>query len=230
MASSPVQICNAALRKLGAERISSLNEINKRAKLCKGAYDDLRREVLRAHPWNFAIAREELPRQAASPEYQFDYQFQLPANCIRVLGTNEDRLNPLGDVLGDSLTKYKIEGRLLLTNTVSSIIPASCSISDHNNEVDCLANGGTWTPESGGTIKIIYIKDETDTTKFDPIFDDLLAVRMAAELAYAIVQSTTLSNAMYNLYERQLQRAKTRDGQEGSPDDLQADFFLASRF
>jgi hypothetical protein len=229
MASSPVQICNAGLIKLGAERINSLSENNKRARLCNERFDGLRQEVLRAHPWNFAIRRADLVRLSTTPEYEYNYEYQLPSDCLRVLETAADKDNPGGDILGNSITKYKIEGRKLLTNSASTI-NGYCSVSGYSTQATCEANGGTWYPETTDSVKIRYIADVVDTNLFDPNFDNALACRIAAEFAYPLVQSTTVSNNMYALYEETIRRARTQDGQEGSPDDLKADFFLSSRY
>jgi hypothetical protein len=229
MASSPVQICNAALLKLGAERINSLSESNKRARLFNERYNSIRKEVLRAHPWNFAIRRASLARLPESPAYEYDFQYQLPNDCLRVLETEADKDNPSGDILGNSVTKFKIEGRRLLTNA-TSITNGYCTISGYSTQQTCEDNGGTWVPESTGSVKIRYIADITETSEFDPNFDEALALRLAGEFAYALVQSNSLTSSMFSLYELALARAKTQDGQEGSPDSLQPDFFLSSRF
>jgi len=211
MASSPVEICNSALLKLGAERIATFLENNKRARLCSERYDGLRKEVLRAHPWNFAIKRASLNQLVSTPEFEYSFEYQLPADCLRVIKTQEE--GSAGNIIlvqaiggnhlefGGGLSSvphFKIEGRKLVTNSTA--------------------------------VKILYIKDEEDTTLFDPSFDDALAARIAAEFAYALVQSNSLQANMFALYESSLAKAKTRDGQEGSPDDLQADFFVNARF
>lgn len=64
MAQTDVDICNSALDELGLEPIQSLDENNKRAKLCKRNYPLIRRKMLRAHPWNFARKRTTLEAEA----------------------------------------------------------------------------------------------------------------------------------------------------------------------
>jgi hypothetical protein len=200
MADSPVKICNNALIKLGAERINALTDDNKRARLCNERYNDLRREVLRCHPWNFALKRVELVKLVTVPEFEFNYEFQLPVDVLRVLRIDESISGgtPFTSPINFGEAKYKIEGRKLLSND--------------------------------DTVKILYIYDLTDTTKFDANFDDVLATRIAAELAYNLVQSNSLATNLFNLYDLALGRARTKDGQEGSPDDLNPDFFINARF
>jgi hypothetical protein len=187
MASSPVSICNSALIKVGADRITSLTEDTQRARLVNEQYNKCRKELLRSHPWNFATKRTELAALVQEPEYEYSYQFQLPADCLRVLKTNLYSDEP-----------FKIEGRLLL----------------------CDSN----------TIKILYIKDETDTSKFDASFDETLALRIAADIAYTLSGSATLANGLMEAYKYSLKDARSFDAQEGSADRIIADEWLVTRY
>jgi hypothetical protein len=182
---SIVGICNSALIKAGAEPILSLTENSKAARLCNEQYEKLRDEVLRAHPWNFAIHRVCLARLSVSPSFEFAYQYQLPSDCLRVL-----RMAFAGST-------FKIEGRSLLTDEP--------------------------------TAKILYIRRELDPQRFDSQFREALAYRIAADLAFPLAASTTLSQALWRLYEQQLATARSMDGQEGTPDNLQADAWINSR-
>lgn len=103
MASS-VDICNLALNEIGETQITELGEDSKAARLCNLIYADTRDEVLRAHPWNFAIKRVALAQLTTTPAFEFSYEFQLPADCLRVIRTDDD------------LSSYRIEGRKLLSN------------------------------------------------------------------------------------------------------------------
>lgn len=105
MAVSETSICNSALAKVGAERIISLDDSNPRAVLMKEQYEKIRDELLYSHPWNFAIKRQELGLISQEPLYGFPYQFQLPNDCLRVIGT---------DMEGPSA--WKVEGRKILCN------------------------------------------------------------------------------------------------------------------
>lgn len=86
MASSSVKICNEALILLGQESITSLTESNTNARACNLVYEPTRDEVLRALMPNFAMARISLARLSATPAFGYDYYYQLPSDCLRVLG------------------------------------------------------------------------------------------------------------------------------------------------
>lgn len=87
--SSSTEICNSALIKLGQERISSLSESNKRARLCNEQYSKLRDSRLQSHYWNFAMARAQLSLVSGSPEFGFDYRYQLPTDCLKAVHLND---------------------------------------------------------------------------------------------------------------------------------------------
>lgn len=92
MPASEVSVCNLALIKLGADRISALSQDTKSAVLLNAIFDDTRDEVLVAHPWNFAIKRVALTPNANTPVYEYDYEYDLPSDCLKVLEEEYDRI------------------------------------------------------------------------------------------------------------------------------------------
>lgn len=180
-----IDICNSALIKIGQSRISSITEDTKAAIFCNQQYATLRDEVLYSHPWNFAVRRVELGLLATAPAFEFDNQFQLPSNCLRVLETDDT------DMI------YVIEGRNLLTN---------------------------WD-----TVKIKYIERITDESQFNPAFAEALALRMAWDLAYPLVESVSLQDRMAAAYEAFLAQARSFDAQEGTPEEMNSDTWLNAR-
>ena len=82
-----VSICAYALRRLGDSPIVSLTDDTESARLCNAFYSEARDEVLRSHPWNFAITRQQLSQLSTTPLYQYSYQYALPTDpyCLRVL-------------------------------------------------------------------------------------------------------------------------------------------------
>lgn len=96
-----------ALAEIGEDTIIALTEDSKAGRLCNLLFDDTRDAVLREHPWNFAIKRAELARLTTDPIFEFDAQFQLPSDCLRIIKTDDD------------LSPFRIEGRSLLVNSDS---------------------------------------------------------------------------------------------------------------
>ena len=120
---SRVSICNLALTILGADRITSLEDNAENARRLTAIYDSTLEDVLRAHPWNFAIARVQLAQLATTPLYEYDYEFQLPGNCLRVLSVS-DGTNIISD--------FKVEGRKLLADDTTVQIKYIANITDPN--------------------------------------------------------------------------------------------------
>ena len=102
---SIVDICNSSLLRIGDDPILSLDDDSVRARTVKDLYPKVRDAVLRAHPWNCALARTSLALLEAAPSWGFNCQYTLPTNpyCLRVLKTN-------------STKDWKVEGRNLLTD------------------------------------------------------------------------------------------------------------------
>lgn len=109
MAQSVIDICNSALQRVGAASILSLSDNSPEARACSIAYDSNRRDELRKHRWNFAIARAVLAPDATAPAFDYDYQFTLPTDCLRVLRPNTVGLD------------WQIEGRKILTNDSATL-------------------------------------------------------------------------------------------------------------
>ncbi len=101
---SVVEIGNIALVNLGEDTIASLSDDVKAARLINRRYAPIRDAVLRAHPWNCALARAQLASGDPAPLWGPAACFQLPADCLRVLR------------LDDRSVAWKVEGRKILAS------------------------------------------------------------------------------------------------------------------
>lgn len=88
---SEVDIANQALDLLGAETIVSLTQNLENARVINRNYNLVLDSLLRAHNWNCAIRRVVLAPMADAPEFDFDQQFLLPADCLRPIFPNSPR-------------------------------------------------------------------------------------------------------------------------------------------
>jgi len=118
------------------------------------------------------------------------------------------------DCLRVIYTDYEIPNR-----TVGEI-PWEIHI-DQNNVKVLVSN------ESSTNIK--YIFDQQDTSQFSADFDEVLAWRIAADLAYPVTQSTTLSQTVFQAYNAALRDARSYNGQEGSIPVIESDELLDAR-
>ena len=115
MPSSQLQVCNLALGRLGAASILDINATQKEAQACKLFYQTALDEVLRTHPWNFAIRRQTLTADADEPSFGWTNSYVLPVDCLRVLDLND--LHEFSDP-----PRWQIEGRSLLCDQMEAHI------------------------------------------------------------------------------------------------------------
>lgn len=116
MVAAPVDIVNRALVKLGEAMIASLDDPVKVARLASSMYDVIRDGVISAHAWSFARTRAKLPAEAEAPAFGWEYQYLLPADCLRVLEAGDWPRPVMDDYIGRNTQAYVLEGRHILTN------------------------------------------------------------------------------------------------------------------
>lgn len=104
MSISQTAICNRALIRIGADTITSIDEDSKEARIMNILYDQVRQELLRSHIWNFALRREILAADSTSPDFQWLFQYPLPADCLRVVG------------LHDPISVFKVENGKIMSD------------------------------------------------------------------------------------------------------------------
>jgi hypothetical protein len=199
---SIIGICNRALTKLGSNRITSLNDNTKPARVMSANYDSVRRSELRAHRWSFALTRAALPALAAAPAWGFARQFQLPADNLR-LDQIEQAYTWYGDYYRWSSASnfdtalYSIEGGKLLTN-----LPAP--------------------------LNIRYAQDITDPNLFDATFDEAFACKLAMEACEDLTQSSTKFQQIATEYGDAIKTAIRANAIERPPEPLaESDWILA---
>lgn len=125
MAADETFICNQALGLLGSGKIMSLNDESKEGRFCKRFYAQTRDEVSAEHRWNFAIKRQTLSRLSAAPASEWDYQYQTPNDCLRVLQVN-------GFEITEPNRTFSVEGGVVLTDCEGANIRYIARIEDAN--------------------------------------------------------------------------------------------------
>ncbi|MBT7358000.1 MAG: hypothetical protein HN812_03905 [Candidatus Marinimicrobia bacterium] len=101
-------------------------------------------------------------------------------------------------------------------------------LSMQTNDLDFKVEGRKLLTNEGEA-KILYIGKITSPAEFDALFTEALTARLAAELAYSITGSNSLTSQMWEMYELKLREARGADGSEGSLDSIVADTFTGFR-
>jgi len=88
--STDTDLVNTALRRIGANPITSLADGSTNANTVNDIYTELRDDLLRSHPWNFATKRVKLAQSATTPVFEFDYGYPLPADWLRTMSVHDN--------------------------------------------------------------------------------------------------------------------------------------------
>ena len=105
MALSITSIVNMALGRFGAQKLSTYeDDATPNGILARLFYEQTRDALLRSHEWRFALAREALSEEEDTPAFEWDHQYLLPADFLRLTG------------LYNTTASFAIEGDKILTN------------------------------------------------------------------------------------------------------------------
>lgn len=108
---SETDVINAALDKLGVERIGTHPDFNTPAgRLANQTYAKLRDRLLRSHPWNFALKRLSIIATSTAPVWEYDNAFNLPSDWLRTM-----------EVENATQSDWQIEGKQIVTDLSSPI-------------------------------------------------------------------------------------------------------------
>lgn len=87
---SDTSIVNYGLRLIGGQPIISLTDGSNSANAANNIYEDLRDDLLRSHPWNFATKRQKLAQSSTDPTFEFDHAYPLPSDWLRTVSVHAD--------------------------------------------------------------------------------------------------------------------------------------------
>lgn len=121
---SKVQICNLALTRLGAARVTNIDSpTTNEEKICNILFDDTVKEVMLEGSWTSTIRRTALAQTTSTPSFEYTYEYQLPVDpeCLKVLEVDEE---------APGVIDYRIEDDKLLTDESTIKIRYIAYVSD----------------------------------------------------------------------------------------------------
>ena len=80
------------------------------------------------------------------------------------------------------------------------------------------------------TLYILYIERVTDTSKYDALLVQAIALRLATEIAQDLTGKTELKNSLMHKYREVLSESRSADAAEGTPQKIESDLWLQSRY
>lgn len=158
-------------------------------------------------------ANYDLTRDVVLEEHQWTFairRYELP----KVAGT---------DVTNQYANKY------LLPTEVINVIRAGSEKDDRRPNPD------NFRVENGHIVsdaEKMYVKAViriTDPQQYSPMFIQALAIRLASELAWPVVQNTNLAQGLLQEYARLLELAAQKDGQQGTTERIRSGRYVAVR-
>jgi hypothetical protein len=106
------QICNRALGRLGSNTISDLHDGTQSAEYCGRFLPEAIEHILGQWDFKFARRRQRLAMNADRPAFGWQYQFNYPMDCIRLVkvygGSNSKP---------DECVPYQVENGKILADT-----------------------------------------------------------------------------------------------------------------
>lgn len=168
MTTSVVDICNAALGKLGQDvTITSLNDQTKAARAFNRVYDRIRDYVLADFPWPFATKTQALALDA-QVALGWAFRYAYPDDCVDALA-----------VCGESGTRL----------AVASAVASYCDDGVWNGSVDFEVQHGeqsTCIVTDLDDAYLVYTSRVEDIGRYPPHFLEALSCRLAIEVAPVI--------------------------------------------
>lgn len=220
--SSPVDLCNLALNKIKQANIESLSENSLQAERCQLVYNHVRRNLLAQYNWTFAIDREALTLKAISPSLYADGQGAEKNPYIKEATVD--------NTLFEYNYKYSIPDDFIrLIGVYTEHGYPLCSITSQKMPY---VLEGKYILSDQPRIKIKYIKDVINITRWSPQFTNVVVLAMAAELTQVFNDSSAFEQQILARLSLELANAKQQDCQQtmmppmaGSPLLLESELF-----
>lgn len=189
-----VTVANKALSLLGEnDQLRDPDQDGAPARSVRAVWDTVRQEVLRDHPWNFAIKRTRLNATTEWEGIGFSHAFPLPAGelqCLRLVEVLEPRM---------SADAYQLEDGKIVADTI-------------------------------GPVAIRYVADVPDVSKWDALFVDAFAAKLAFQICDRITGDLSRQSAMEAIYRRALSKAKGVDAKENPPVPFEDSSWVDARY
>lgn len=200
---SQVEIMNMAIVLLGEQRIASPSEDIKPARELSAVWDMTRQGLLRGYRWGFAMKRAALAALSTTPLHQYAYQFLMPSDCLR--------LDFVGDYFaGASLTDYRTSDESLWSIAATD-------------------SGSVIETDLPAPLNIRYVSDITNAARFDALFSQALAAKLAGVVAASLTKSATIRDQAAQAFGMAISQAVGTNAIERPPMPMADDSWILTR-
>lgn len=197
---SKLIIANKALYKIGAKRLSSLDDGSPNSILINDIYPSCLIELLEEHPWSFAVQTVSMTQLAlltALPVMNdgVDVAYACPADFLNIYLLSTPAI-------------YRVE--TIKPPYVAA--PIVAILSDVSNMA---------------AMKYVFVND--DPTSYTAKFINALSTKLALDLCFKISEAASMSAAMETKYQKDLLSAISADSNSSTPDQAIADEWFIAR-
>lgn len=232
-------IYNLALGYIGEYEVEGGVTTSKQYTLCARFYPRARDEILTRHLWNEAMEQDIVINEDEPPLSNFNYKFAIPTDCLRIVSvhmpydwhvfgeyilTNHASSPPTWS----SSTNYYVAGQYVDYDGTTYLCDTS-----HEPSSAFADDSDKWTTQGNEykILKIDYVKQLTDTTKWSELLKNAVALNLAAKVSVPITNDINVKNAMLNELERLvLPQARHVDAVQGTAKGYYYSQWLNSRF
>lgn len=106
---------NAALDHIGEYPLTSVSQESAYARWLSRRFEHVVQAALRANVWGFSCELHSLSAAVDTPEFRWDYQYDLPNGWLRVLPLTEDGAR------GGNLIPYEVKDNVLMTDEAAPL-------------------------------------------------------------------------------------------------------------
>ena len=146
MNQSVINICNLALTRIGGNQIKIIHDLNdsgEEARVCARLYPHLLSNMLRRHPFGFALVEKPLALLAIHPDKKLAYEYAYPTDCLQlwqvgVEGHMDDYRLP------DYVVGYGVAGRVIGCALERAVARYSVDVNDPNRFDPLFADALAW--------------------------------------------------------------------------------------
>lgn len=176
-----VDVVNIALRDVGAQAITAIDDTTPRGKIVGDIYQEIRDKELRSHAWNFAMRRGGLAGFShPKPDHEFERAFLLPTGAgnyneaLRIISIDQDR------------SRYKKEKKHILSNQGGTMINLLSDEADFTS--------ANWTETGTGSTTANSTTGPDNADNADTIADT------DAAAAYFVSQAVSVGDDNNNIF------------------------------
>ena len=184
MATSPVEICNLALLRVGWKKtIQSLDEDSTEAQACKVLYDTQRDIALQSWWWGWATGRSaSLAQLSIAARDDWAYAFSLPSDLVQFRYITNSQRKPA-----------ELEDEVPCALEANDAGTATILLTDHDAPT------------------LYYTRRITTVPSYPPLFVGALAWLIAAELVLSLELKPELEPGARTRFEQEVAKARALD-------------------